>query len=76
MLLWVIGGVFTIILIPGLVGYAQYRIWLQPISYSIGIPTFAKLIAPNKIIKKTCLYFGVICVHYIIVLICAYMLFT
>ena len=27
-----IGGVFTMILIHGLVGYAQYRIWLQPIS--------------------------------------------
>ena len=34
--------------------------------YSIGIPTFAKLMAPNKIIKKTCVYFGVMCVHYII----------
>ena len=44
--------------------------------HSIGIPTFAKLIAQNKIIKKTCVYFVVICVHYIIVLICAYMLFT
>ena len=31
-LLWAIGGVFTMILIHGLVGYAQYRIWLQPIS--------------------------------------------
>ena len=31
-LLWAICGVFTIILIHGLVGYAQYRIWLQPIS--------------------------------------------
>ena len=40
------------------------------------IPTFAKLIAPNKIIKKACVYFGVTCVHYIIVLICAYMLFA
>ena len=57
MLLWAIGGVFTIILIHGLVGYAQYRIWLQPISYSIGIPTFAKLIAPNKIIKKNVFVF-------------------
>ena len=74
-LLWAIAGVFTIILIHGLVGYAQYRIWLQPI-HGIGIPTFAKLIAPNKIIKKTSVYFCVICVHYIIVLICAYMLFT
>ena len=44
--------------------------------HSIGIHTFAKLIAPNKIIQKTCVYFGVMCVHYIIVLICAYMLFT
>ena len=44
--------------------------------HSIGIPTFAKLIAPNKIIKKTSVYFCVICVHYIIVLICDYMLFT
>ena len=44
--------------------------------HSIGIPTFAKLIARNKIIKKTCVYFDVICVHYIVVLICAYMLFT
>ena len=35
--------------------------------HSLGIPTFAKLIAPNKIIKKTYVYFGVIC---------AYMLFT
>ena len=35
---------------------------------SIGIPTFAKLVAPNKILKKTCGYFGVICVHYIIVI--------
>ena len=32
---------------------------------SIGIPTFAKLIAPNKIIKKTSGYFCVICVHYV-----------
>ena len=32
--------------------------------HSIGISTFAKLIAPNKIIKKTLVYFGVICVHY------------
>ena len=32
--------------------------------HSIGIPTFAKLIAPNKIIKKTSVYFCVICVHY------------
>ena len=44
--------------------------------HSIGIPTFAQLIAPNKIIKKMSVYFCVICVHYIIVLICAYMLFT
>ena len=41
--------------------------------HSIGIPTFAKLIAPNEIINKTCVYFGVICVHYIIVHIFAYM---
>ena len=27
-LLWAIAGVFTMILIHGLVGYAQYRIWL------------------------------------------------
>ena len=44
--------------------------------HSIGIPTFAKLIAPDKIIKKNECVFCVICVHYIIVLICAYMLFT
>ena len=31
-LLWAIAGVFTMILIHGLVGYAQYRVWLQPIS--------------------------------------------
>ena len=31
-LLWAIAGVFTMILIHGLVCYAQYRIWLQPIS--------------------------------------------
>ena len=43
--------------------------------HSIGIPTFAKLIAPNKIIKQTSVYFGAICVHYIkvlIIVICAY----
>ena len=44
--------------------------------HSISIRTFAKLTAPNKIIKKTSVYFCVICVHYTIVLICAYMLFT
>ena len=38
--------------------------------HSIGIPTFAKLIAPNKIIKKPSVYFCVICVHYIIVIMC------
>ena len=31
-LLWAIAGVFTMLLIHGLVGYAQYRVWLQPIS--------------------------------------------
>ena len=72
MLLWAIGEVFTMILIHGLamlsIGYGC------SLFHSIGIPTFAKLIAPNKIIKKTCVYFGVICVHYMIVLICDYML--
>ena len=33
-ILWAIAGVFTMILIHGLVGYAQYRIWLQPILYA------------------------------------------
>ena len=41
------------------IGYG-YRIF-----HSLGIPTFAKLIASNKIIKKACV-FCVICVHYII----------
>ena len=31
-LLGATGGVFTMNLIHGLVGYDQYRIWLQPIS--------------------------------------------
>ena len=42
------------------------------IFHSIGIPKFDRLIASNKIIKKTRVYFGVICVHYIIAFICAY----
>ena len=67
-LLWAIAGVFTMAMLSIGYGYSLF--------HSIGIPTFAKLIAPNKIIKKTSVYFGVICVHYIIVLICAYMLFT
>ena len=72
-LLWAIAGVFTIILIHGYMLSIGYGCSLF---HSIGIPTFAKLIAPNKIIKKTSVYFWVICVHYIIVLICAYMFFT
>ena len=72
-LLWAIGGClqlfqFTDSLAILSTGYG-YSLF-----HCIGIPTFAKLMAPNKIIKKrVCVYFGVMCVHYII---CAYMLFT
>ena len=43
--------------------------------HSIGIPTFAKLIAPNKIIKKNeCVFLCNLCSLYYSA--CAYMLFT
>ena len=72
-LLWAIAGVFIMILFTDLLAMLSIGY-----GYSLfhSIATFAKLIAPNKIIKKTSVYFCVICVHYIIVLICAYMLFT
>ena len=75
MLLWAIGGVFTMILIHRLVGYAQFR-YGYSLFHSIGTPMFSKRMHQIKSLKKRVCIFYVICVHYSIVLICAYMLFT
>ena len=62
-LLWAIAGVFTMILIHVLVAMLSIG-YGYSLFHSIGIPTFDKLIAPNKFIKKTSVFLCNLCSLY------------